>query len=68
MALITIVIQDRPEGPGIAVNAEPAMPRSVLEGPPTPAQAAAAVMLNAIATFCHAHGEKPDAPRIQLLN
>jgi hypothetical protein len=68
MALITIVIQDRPEGPGISVSAEPVMPRTVLEGPPSPAQAAAAIMLNAIAAFCHDHGEKPDAPRIQLIN
>lgn len=48
MALITITIQDDPAGPQLAVLAEPALPRSRLEGKPTPAQALAAVMLNAM--------------------
>lgn len=48
MALITITIQDDPAGPQLAVLAEPALPRNVLEGKPSPAQALAAVMLNAL--------------------
>ncbi len=56
MALITITLQDSPDGPQIAVAAEPALPRSRIEGKPTPAQAAAALMLNALSSEVQAAG------------
>lgn len=49
MALITITIQDGADGQcTFSVNAEPALPRSVMDGAPSKAQAAAALMLNAL--------------------
>jgi hypothetical protein len=48
MALITITLQDSPTGPQMGVLSEPPMPRTVLDGRPTPAQNAAACMLNAL--------------------
>jgi hypothetical protein len=48
MALVVITVQDGPQGPSVSVNAEPPMPSSVLGGAPSPAQAAAAIMLNAL--------------------
>ena len=48
MALVIITLQDGAQGPSVTVNSEPAMPTNVLQGQPTPAQAAAAIMLNAL--------------------
>lgn len=59
MALITITIQDTPEGPAFAVLAEPALPQTILDGRPTAAQNAAAVMLNAVQSLVEG-----TAPRI----
>jgi len=61
MALVVITIQDGPQGPSVTINAEPAMPASVLDGPPSGAQAAAAIMLNALSAVA---GPRNDAPRI----
>ncbi len=63
MALISITIQDTPEGPAFAVLAEPPLPQNILDGKPTPAQNAAAVMLNAMQAAVEG-----DAPRILKLN
>lgn len=49
MALVTIIIQDGADGQvSFGVSAEPALPRTILDGKPTKAQAAAALMLNAL--------------------
>ena len=63
MALITITIQDDPAGPQLAVLAEPALPRNVFEGKPSPAQALAAVMLNAVAEQIRDAGPTIIVPR-----
>lgn len=72
MALVTIVIQDGADGQvSFGVSAEPAMPRTVLDGPPTKAQAAAALMLNALTAKLapgQELGEVSDAKRIITLN
>lgn len=49
MALVVITIQDEASGQcSFTVNAEPALPRSIMDGAPTKAQAAAGLMLNAL--------------------
>ena len=63
MALIVITIQDGPQGPNVTINAEPAMPTSILDGPPSGAQAAAAIMLNALSAVAGPNA-RGDAPRI----
>lgn len=57
MALITIVIADTQQGPSLLVFTEPKMPTNVLEGSPTPAQIAAATMLNAVRDGAQAPAE-----------
>lgn len=59
MALVSITIQDTPEGPAFAVLAEPPLPQNILDGRPTPAQNAAALMLNAVQSVVEG-----DAPRV----
>lgn len=63
MALVIILIADTPEGPRVQCNAEPAMPQTVLDGRPTPAQAAAAMMLNALSKAV-GPASANDAPRV----
>jgi len=60
MALVTIILQDGPDGQvSFGVSAEPALPRTVLDGRPTKAQTAAALMLNALTAHL-APGQKAD--------
>jgi hypothetical protein len=61
MALIVIIVKDTPEGPSVNVQAEPALPQNVMQGPPSPAQTAAAVMLNALS---RAAGPQEEPSRI----
>jgi hypothetical protein len=64
MALITITIQDTPEGPAFAVLAEPPLPRTVLDGRPTAAQNAAALMLNAVQSAVEGDGPRIVVPAL----
>lgn len=64
MALITIIVHDTPAGPHMQIFAEPELPKNILEGRPTDAQAVAAVMLNAVQV---AQSEAAQS-RIQLLD
>jgi hypothetical protein len=63
MALISITILDTHEGPSFAVLSEPPLPQTILDGRPTPAQNAAALMLNAVQSAVEGEGPRIHIPQ-----